>query len=306
MKTKCAAILALSGLLTLGISDDGKNLNEGLSETQPTIPVKGDGANEVEAKPKYTEYDGPLPVNELESSKVFNLQEEEIGTIDQLILNAESGEIGYAVLSVGGFLGIGDRLVAVPWSRFSVKMKLKPEFLTKDESEIREELEQKEFAETDLEPIDPNLEFPKSEAEKAGGEVTETDATSEPVAPDLVGPASPDTPPIQEEPFAVGGPPESEVATDSPPAPSADASPVEGPAESEVADYILEVEPDEASFRLFLDASKEKLEKAPEYDPDDPSSLSTDGRIGEAEQYWSPELSGLDESGASVSRTASL
>lgn len=308
MKSKCAAIFALTGLLTLGISEDGKNLNESLTETESFTPAAEAKTTEGEEKPKYTEYDGPLPMKQLESSSVFNLQEEEIGSVDQLILNAESGEISYAVLSVGGFLGIGDRLVAVPWSQFSVKMKLKPEFLTKDESEIREELEEQEIAETDLEPIDPSVGFPKSEAEKAGGEITEapvaeeTKGIAEVNIPDAVGPAPADAPSAPEENLAIGGEPESEVATDSLPAVS-ETDPVTGPAESEVADYIIEVEPDEAAFILFLDASKEKLEKAPEYDPKDPGSLSTEGRISEAEKYWSPDLSslrGVDNTGKLV------
>lgn len=46
---------------------------------------------------------------------VYNLQDEELGTIEDLMLDVDEGRIRYAVLASGGFLGMGDRLFAVPW-----------------------------------------------------------------------------------------------------------------------------------------------------------------------------------------------
>ncbi len=45
---------------------------------------------------------------------VENLQNERVGTVKDLVFDPSSGKISYAVLSVGGFLGVGDKLVAVP------------------------------------------------------------------------------------------------------------------------------------------------------------------------------------------------
>ncbi len=47
---------------------------------------------------------------------VYNLQDEDLGDIKEIMLDMESGEVCYAVLSFGGFLGIADKLFAVPWS----------------------------------------------------------------------------------------------------------------------------------------------------------------------------------------------
>ena len=47
---------------------------------------------------------------------VYNLQDEDLGDIKEIMLDMESGEVSYAVLSFGGFLGIADKLFAVPWS----------------------------------------------------------------------------------------------------------------------------------------------------------------------------------------------
>ncbi|NRR29433.1 PRC-barrel domain-containing protein [Oxalobacteraceae bacterium] len=46
---------------------------------------------------------------------VYNLQEEDLGDIKEIMLDMRSGQVAYAVLSFGGLLGVGDKLFAVPW-----------------------------------------------------------------------------------------------------------------------------------------------------------------------------------------------
>jgi hypothetical protein len=47
---------------------------------------------------------------------VYNSADESLGTIKELMIDMSLGKINYAVLSYGGFLGMGDRLFAVPWA----------------------------------------------------------------------------------------------------------------------------------------------------------------------------------------------
>lgn len=56
-----------------------------------------------------------VTTDELIGVKVQNHAGEKIGSIDKLVLDKTSGKTCYAALSVGGFLGIGEKLVAVPW-----------------------------------------------------------------------------------------------------------------------------------------------------------------------------------------------
>jgi sporulation protein YlmC with PRC-barrel domain len=49
---------------------------------------------------------------------VINAQGEDLGEIADIVLDAESGQIRYVVLSFGGFLGMGDKLFAIPWNSF--------------------------------------------------------------------------------------------------------------------------------------------------------------------------------------------
>jgi sporulation protein YlmC with PRC-barrel domain len=62
---------------------------------------------------------GPGPAlmgaDTLIGNDVYNTAGESLGTIKELMIDMSSGMINYAVLSYGGFLGLGDRLFAVPW-----------------------------------------------------------------------------------------------------------------------------------------------------------------------------------------------
>lgn len=57
-----------------------------------------------------------MGANTLIGNDVYNLQNEELGDIEEIMLDMNTGEVSYAVLSFGGFLGIGDKFFAVPWS----------------------------------------------------------------------------------------------------------------------------------------------------------------------------------------------
>jgi sporulation protein YlmC with PRC-barrel domain len=41
---------------------------------------------------------------------------EVLGSISDLMLDIERGRVAYAVVATGGFMGVGERLFAVPWN----------------------------------------------------------------------------------------------------------------------------------------------------------------------------------------------
>ena len=57
--------------------------------------------------------------SKLVGATVVNSADERIGTIDDLVVNPED-KVTYAILSVGGFLGIGSKLVAVPFESLRI------------------------------------------------------------------------------------------------------------------------------------------------------------------------------------------
>lgn len=46
---------------------------------------------------------------------VRNLAGDDLGNVQDIMLDVDDGSIAYAVLSFGGFLGMGEKLFAVPW-----------------------------------------------------------------------------------------------------------------------------------------------------------------------------------------------
>jgi sporulation protein YlmC with PRC-barrel domain len=87
---------------------------------------------------------------------VLNAEEKEIGEIADLILNEQQQVVG-TVLSVGGFLGLGSKSVAVPWESVRIRqsangqvaivamsekeLAVAPEFHTLDEQKAAEKAE---------------------------------------------------------------------------------------------------------------------------------------------------------------------
>ena len=54
-------------------------------------------------------------MSKLIGSSVINDKNEKIGTVDDVIADKDKKQLSFAVLQVGGFLGLGGRLVAVPY-----------------------------------------------------------------------------------------------------------------------------------------------------------------------------------------------
>jgi sporulation protein YlmC with PRC-barrel domain len=56
-----------------------------------------------------------VTTDRVNGTPVFDLSGERIGHIDNLSINKTSGQVVYALLSFGGFLGIGERFHPLPW-----------------------------------------------------------------------------------------------------------------------------------------------------------------------------------------------
>lgn len=54
--------------------------------------------------------------------KVENKEGTQLGSIEDLVFDPKTGTIRYAALARGGVLGIGEKLVAVPWNAFEFKL----------------------------------------------------------------------------------------------------------------------------------------------------------------------------------------
>lgn len=53
--------------------------------------------------------------------RVKSPQGEDLGKIEEVMIDMEMGRVAYAVLSFGGFLGLGDKWVPVPWDAVALQ-----------------------------------------------------------------------------------------------------------------------------------------------------------------------------------------
>ncbi|MDQ1274939.1 MAG: hypothetical protein QG610_512, partial [Euryarchaeota archaeon] len=63
-----------------------------------------------------------LSASTLKGDKVVNGAGEDIGKIEELMVDLRDGRVGYVVLSFGGFLGMGDKLFAIPWKALQLRL----------------------------------------------------------------------------------------------------------------------------------------------------------------------------------------
>jgi sporulation protein YlmC with PRC-barrel domain len=56
----------------------------------------------------------------LDGDRVLSTDGNDVGKVKDIMLDVRAGRIAYAVLSTGGFLGIGDKLLAIPWSALTL------------------------------------------------------------------------------------------------------------------------------------------------------------------------------------------
>jgi PRC-barrel domain len=59
---------------------------------------------------------GLISSDKVEGTAVYNRQGEKLGSIHSVMIDKSSGKVAYAVMSFGGFLGIGDRYHPLPWN----------------------------------------------------------------------------------------------------------------------------------------------------------------------------------------------
>ncbi|HLT01864.1 MAG TPA: PRC-barrel domain-containing protein, partial [Geminicoccaceae bacterium] len=80
---------------------------EGLAQEEPAAPPPDMSFIDVQDDAQF------LAKDEVIGKSVVNIADEEVGTIADLVMDQEQKLVG-VVLSVGGFLGIGEKWVAIP------------------------------------------------------------------------------------------------------------------------------------------------------------------------------------------------
>lgn len=62
--------------------------------------------------------------DKVEGTAVYGADESKIGSIERIMIDKISGKVAYAVLSFGGFLGMGEDFYPVPWQTLNYETNL--------------------------------------------------------------------------------------------------------------------------------------------------------------------------------------
>lgn len=138
MKTKVSGLLALALAATIGV---GGVLLAQQNEEKPDVRIQA-GDVDVEAdieRQKQLERDtlretaarekkaSVFRVSALVGMNVQNSAGKDLGEIEDITINENTGKVEYVAVSFGGFLDIGDKLFAVPWDGIHFKRVGEPE-----------------------------------------------------------------------------------------------------------------------------------------------------------------------------------
>ena len=79
-----------------------------------------------------------LSSSSINGDGVVNPQGEDLGSIKDLMVDPASGQVEYAVVSFGGFLGMGDKYFAVPFKQLKVDREQERMVLNVDKERLKE------------------------------------------------------------------------------------------------------------------------------------------------------------------------
>jgi hypothetical protein len=75
--------------------------------------------------------------DKVEGTTVYDAQGEKMGSIARVMIDKRSGQVSYAVLSFGGFLGLGNEYYPIPWASLKYDTSLGGYRLDITEEQIR-------------------------------------------------------------------------------------------------------------------------------------------------------------------------
>jgi hypothetical protein len=75
--------------------------------------------------------------DKVEGTAVRRSDGDKLGTIQRVMIDKRSGKVAYAVMTFGGFLGIGDQYRALPWSLLRYNERLDAYELNVTEDQLR-------------------------------------------------------------------------------------------------------------------------------------------------------------------------
>lgn len=103
----CAALIVFSLSAALRADEPQRNVDVDVGRVH--VDVNKTNTSDQSAK-------NVVRGKDLMGLNVYGENDEKLGDIKDLVIDPKEGKIRYAVLTFGGFLGMGDKFFAVPWS----------------------------------------------------------------------------------------------------------------------------------------------------------------------------------------------
>jgi osmotically-inducible protein OsmY len=112
MKSRVYAFVTAAALVgALGMTD----ASAAQSAAKPAAGHVSKSAEPIKDTKRFAEHTGLYRASSVVGSAVKDLAGKDAGKIEDLLVDYK-GNVAYAVVSFGGFLGVGDKLFAVPWN----------------------------------------------------------------------------------------------------------------------------------------------------------------------------------------------
>jgi len=116
MKDVCVALVTLAVMYV-----------PGLAAAQPAAPRV--------PQPAWREL-GLTEMRHVLGMPIRNEQGREVGEIDNMLIDTRDGRISHVVVSVGGFMGLGEKKVVVPWADLKVASEGKRNVATLEQAKL--------------------------------------------------------------------------------------------------------------------------------------------------------------------------
>jgi hypothetical protein len=91
----------------------------------------------LQSEPQNRQSHTLIASDRVEGTPVRRADAEKIGTIQRLMIDKLTGSVAYAVLSFGGFLGLGQKHAPIPWARLNYDPTLGAYHLELSNEELR-------------------------------------------------------------------------------------------------------------------------------------------------------------------------
>src|ERR1700733_136778 len=128
-RASIGAMIAATALISLPVLAQTTTTNTSPSPavTTATTPrpanpdmATNSPATSTSSTPKYFTADHQVRSSKIVGASVYNDQNQSIGSIDDVLMSDTDHKADTAVISVGGFLGMGAKLVSVPFDRLKI------------------------------------------------------------------------------------------------------------------------------------------------------------------------------------------